>query len=147
MWEGILGALTPESIAVVVFGVLLGIIIGAIPGLTATFGIALLIPVTFLMPPEAGMIMLSGIYAGAIYGGSISAILLNIPGTPASIVSAWEGHTLVTQGRAPLALSLSAISSGIGGLSSGLALFFLYAAACADHPRFWRAGVCRSCSF
>ena len=125
MWEGILGALTPESIAVVVFGVLLGIIIGAIPGLTATFGIALLIPVTFLMPPEAGMIMLSGIYAGAIYGGSISAILLNIPGTPASIVSAWEGHTLVMQGRAPLALSLSAISSGIGGLSSGLALFFL----------------------
>lgn len=125
MWEGIQGALTPESLAVVILGVLLGIVIGAIPGLTATFGIALLIPVTFLMSPEAGMIMLSGIYAGAIYGGSISAILLNIPGTPASIVSGWEGHALARQGKAPMALALSAISSGIGGLFSGLALLFL----------------------
>ncbi|MCA8932758.1 MAG: tripartite tricarboxylate transporter permease, partial [Rhodospirillaceae bacterium] len=87
MWEGIATALSALSLTFAVLGVVLGVIIGAIPGLTATFGIALLIPVTFLMAPEHGMIMLAGIYAGAIYGGSISAILLNIPGTPASIVS------------------------------------------------------------
>lgn len=125
MWEGIQVALTLESLAAVILGVLLGIIIGAIPGLTATFGIALLIPVTFLMAPESGLIMLGGIYAGAIYGGSISAILLNIPGTPASIVTGWEGHALTREGKAPLALALSALSSGIGGLVSGFVLFFL----------------------
>ncbi|MBA3584511.1 MAG: tripartite tricarboxylate transporter permease, partial [Gemmatimonadetes bacterium] len=104
---------------------LLGIVFGAIPGLTATFGIAILIPVTFLLEPVHGMIMLGGVYAGAIYGGSISAILLNIPGTPASIVTGWEGNAMARQGKAPLALGLSAVSSGAGGLFSALALMFL----------------------
>lgn len=125
MWEGIAAALTPLSLTFAVAGVLLGIVIGAIPGLTATFGIALLIPVTFLMAPEHGMIMLAGIYAGAIYGGSISAILLNIPGTPASIVSGWEGHAMARQGKAPIALGISAMGSGVGGIISALALMFL----------------------
>ncbi|WP_142846046.1 tripartite tricarboxylate transporter permease [Telmatospirillum sp. J64-1] len=125
MFDGILAALTPLSLAFAVGGVVLGIIIGAIPGLTATFGIALLIPVTFLMSPEHGMIMLAGIYAGAIYGGSISAILLNIPGTPASIVSAWEGHALAKRGQAPLALGISAIGSGAGGVLAAIALMFM----------------------
>ncbi len=125
MWEGILLALTPLSLTFAVTGVLLGVVIGSIPGLTATFGIALLIPVTFLMAPEHGMIMLAGIYAGAIYGGSISAILLNIPGTPASIVSAWEGHAMARQGKAPLALGIAAVGSGVGGTISALALMFL----------------------
>lgn len=125
MIDGMISALSPLSLFFAGFGVLLGIAFGAIPGLTATFGIAILIPVTFLMDPVHGMIMLSGIYAGAIYGGSISAILLNIPGTPASIVSAWEGHAMVQRGRAPVALGLSAVSSGIGGLISALALMFM----------------------
>lgn len=118
-------AFTPLSLAFVALGVILGITLGAIPGLSATFGVALLIPVTFLMAPEHGMIMLSGIYAGAIYGGSISAILLNIPGTPASIVSAWEGHAMTRAGRAPMALGISAMGSGVGGMLSALALMFL----------------------
>lgn len=125
MIEGILAALSPLSLLFAALGVVLGIVFGAIPGLTATFGIALLIPVTFLMAPEHGMIMLAGIYAGAIYGGSISAILLNIPGTPASIVTGWEGNAMARQGKAPLALGLSAVSSGVGGLISALALMFL----------------------
>ncbi|MCB9959095.1 MAG: tripartite tricarboxylate transporter permease [Rhodospirillaceae bacterium] len=125
MWEGIATALSALSLTFAVLGVVLGVIIGAIPGLTATFGIALLIPVTFLMAPEHGMIMLAGIYAGAIYGGSISAILLNIPGTPASIVSGWEGHALARQGKAPLALGISALASGVGGIISAIALMFL----------------------
>ena len=103
MLDGIFAALSPLSLFFSLFGVVLGIIIGAIPGLTATFGIAILIPVTFLMEPVHGMIMLAGIYAGSIYGGSISAILINIPGTPASIVTAWEGYPMARQGKAPFA--------------------------------------------
>lgn len=125
MIEGLLNALTPMSLAFAAAGVLMGIIIGSIPGLTATFGIALLIPVTFLMSAEHGMIMLAGIYAGAIYGGCISAILLNIPGTPASIVSAWEGHALARKGKAPMALGISALGAGIGGILSAIALMFM----------------------
>jgi putative tricarboxylic transport membrane protein len=125
MVDGILAALSPLSLFFSLFGVVLGIIIGAIPGLTATFGIAILIPVTFLMEPVHGMIMLAGIYAGAIYGGSISAVLLNIPGTPASIVTAWEGYPMSRDGKAPFALGLSATSSGAGGLFSALTMLFL----------------------
>src|SRR6056297_1545947 len=108
MLDGIAAALSPLSLLFSALGVVLGVVFGAIPGLTATFGIAILIPVTFLMDPVHGMIMLAGIYAGAIYGGSISAVLLNIPGTPASIVTGWEGHAMARRGEAPMALGLSA---------------------------------------
>lgn len=125
MIEELLATLTFYNILFAFCGVVLGIIIGAIPGLTATFGIALLIPVTFIMSPAHGMIMLVGIYAGAIYGGSISAILLNIPGTPASIVSGWEGHAMARKGLAPRALGISAVGSGLGGLIAGVALIIM----------------------
>lgn len=125
MLEGLIAALSLSNMAAAVLGVFLGIVIGAIPGLTATFGIVLLVPVTFIMSTEHGMIMLVGIYAGAIYGGSISAILLNIPGTPASIVSGWEGHAMAKRGQAPQALGISAVGSGIGGILAALGLIFL----------------------
>jgi len=125
MADAVLHALEPLSLLAALAGVLLGIVFGAIPGLTATLGIALLVPVTFLMSAEQGMIMLGGVYAGAIYGGSITAILLNIPGTPASAVSAWEGHAMAKQGQAPLALGISAASAGIGGVVSGAAMLLL----------------------
>ena len=125
MLEGLLAAVSPTNLLVEIVGVIVGIIFGAIPGLTATLGIALFVPVTFLMSPGAGMIMLAGIYAGAIFGGSISAILINVPGTPASIITGWEGYALAREGKAPLALSLAALSSGVGGLFSAVALLFL----------------------
>jgi putative tricarboxylic transport membrane protein len=125
MFDGLLAAISPISLLVEIVGVIIGIIFGAIPGLTATLAIALFVPVTFLMSAEHGMIMLGGIYAGGIFGGSISAILINVPGTPASIVTGWEGYALAREGKAPLALSLAALSSGIGGLLSALALLFL----------------------
>lgn len=125
MIEGIMAGLEPLALLAAVVGVLLGIVFGAIPGLTATLGIALLVPVTFLMDTAHGMIMLGGVYAGAIYGGSITAILLNIPGTPASVVTAWEGHAMAREGDAPLALGLSAASVGVGGLISGFVLLWL----------------------
>jgi putative tricarboxylic transport membrane protein len=125
MIEGLLAALSLGNTASAALGVFLGIIIGAIPGLTATFGIVLLVPVTFIMSTDHGMIMLVGIYAGAIYGGSISAILLNIPGTPASIVSGWEGHAMAKRGEAPQALGISAFGAGVGGIIAAIALMFL----------------------
>lgn len=125
MLEGLLAAVSPTNLLVEILGVLVGIVFGAIPGLTATLAIALFVPITFLMSPDAGMIMLGGIYAGAIFGGSISAILINVPGTPASIITGWEGYAMAREGKAPLALSLAALSSGVGGLLSAIALLFL----------------------
>ncbi len=125
MIDGIIVALQPLSLLAGFLGTILGIIFGAIPGLSATLGIALLLPVTFFMPPDQGLIMLGGVYVGGIYGGGISAILLNIPGTAASVMTAVEGHALAKAGRAQIALGLSAASSGIGGFFSALALLFL----------------------
>lgn len=123
--EGVLLALQPLSILAALTGVVLGIIFGAIPGLSATLGIALLLPVTFLLPVDQGLIMLGGVYAGGIYGGSISAILLNVPGTVAAVMTSIEGHAMARRGQAQYALGLSATGSGIGGLFSALVLLFL----------------------
>ena len=123
--EGIVLALQPVNILAAVIGVLLGVIFGAIPGLTATLGVALLVPVTFVLEPATGMIMLTGVYAGAIYAGAITAILLRIPGTPASIPTTWDGYALTQQGKPRLALGSAALASGIGGLVSGVVLMTL----------------------
>lgn len=142
MLHGLLNAVSPASLFVEIVGVLVGIVFGAIPGLTATLGIALFVPVTFLMSPEHGMIMLGGIYAGGIFGGSISAILINVPGTPASIVTGWEGHALAKEGRAPFALGLAALSSGIGGIISAIAVLFLTPALSSLALRFGSPEYC-----
>ena len=105
-----------------VLGVGGGIIIGALPGLTATMGVAILLPFTFGMDAVTGLIMLVGIYVGAIYGGSISAILLNTPGTPASAATCFDEYPLVKQGHPAKALSASTIASACGGLISCVAL-------------------------
>jgi putative tricarboxylic transport membrane protein len=118
-------ALAPMNLLFAVIGLVVGVVFGAIPGLSATLAIALFVPITFVMQPTHGMTMLGGIYAGAIFGGSISAILVNIPGTPASIVSAWEGHAMAKRGEAPYALCLAAISSGVGGFISAVVMLFL----------------------
>jgi putative tricarboxylic transport membrane protein len=122
LFEGLILALSAPNLLAVVIGVGLGLVIGWIPGLSATMGVALLVPVTFIMTPEGGMIMLSGVYAAAIYGGSASAVLLNIPGTPASIVTAWDGYALTRQGKAMLALDASIWASFFGGMVSAVAL-------------------------
>lgn len=80
-----LGALSPLNLALALLGVTAGIVIGALPGLSATMAVAVLVPVTFGMAPESALIMLGAIYTGAIYGGSYSAILVNTPGTPSAI--------------------------------------------------------------
>jgi putative tricarboxylic transport membrane protein len=101
-----------------VSGVVLGAIFGALPGLTATMGIAVLTPLTFWVPPDQALAMLLGIYCGAIPGGGIPAVLMNIPGTPASIASAWDGYPLSQQGKAGLALGINSLMSFAGQMIS-----------------------------
>jgi putative tricarboxylic transport membrane protein len=109
-----------------VAGVTLGAIFGALPGLTATMGVAVLTPLTFWVSAEQGLAMLLGIYCGAIPAGGIPAILINVPGTPASIATAWDGYPLARQGQAGLALGVNAIMGAAGQLIS---IFFLAFAA------------------
>lgn len=116
---------TLEVMLAITAGVVGGIVIGALPGLSGTMGIALLIPVTFGMDPVAGLSMLAAIYAAATYGGSISAILINTPGTPAGAATALDGYPLTLQGKGAKALAVSAIASMIGGLVSAFALLLL----------------------
>lgn len=120
--EGFTTAFQIGNLMYLIFGVIGGVVIGALPGLTATMGVAILLPFTFGMNPTTGLIMLVGIYIGAIYGGSISAILLNTPGTPASAATCLDGYPLVKRGQAAKALSASTIASVIGGLISCIAL-------------------------
>ncbi|NLL62212.1 MAG: Tat pathway signal protein [Candidatus Atribacteria bacterium] len=115
----------PYTILILIFGVFFGIIFGCIPGLTATLGIVLLIPFTYVMSAELGLALLIGIYVGGISGGLITAILINIPGTPSSMVTCWDGYPMAKKGLAGSALSLGVFASLVGGTFSALALIFI----------------------
>ena len=114
--HGIVGILTLESLLNVAWSTLLGIIVGALPGLTATMGVALLVTLTYKMDPSQAILCLLCLYVGAIYGGSRSAILINIPGTPASAATTLDGFPLALQGRAGFAMGIATTSSALGTL-------------------------------
>ena len=116
---------TFANLLAMVVGTAIGIAVGALPGLSATMGIAVLIPLTFTMEPVAALGMIAGIYNGAMYGGSIPAILLRIPGTPAGIATVFDGYPMAQKGHAKLALRISLVSSSIGSAVSALALLLL----------------------
>ena len=106
-------------------GVVGGVLIGALPGLTSTMGVALLVPITFSMPPATGLAMLGGIYCASTYSGAISAILLNIPGTSASVATLLDGYPMAQRGQPTRAIALATFGSAIGGIVSVVALLFL----------------------
>ncbi len=108
------GLLTPWGIFNAVWATFLGIVIGALPGLTATMGVALMTTLTFTMDHEQAILVLVCIYVGAINGGSRSAILLNIPGTPASAASCLDGYALARQGLAGRAMGIATSGSVLG---------------------------------
>ena len=108
-------ALTLQNLAYCFLGVTLGTLIGVLPGIGPVATIAMLLPITFNLPPESALIMLAGIYYGAQYGGSTSAILVNMPGEASSVVTAMEGYQMARQGRAGPALSIAAIGSFFAG--------------------------------
>ena len=115
----------PQALLFATFGVMLGIVIGALPGLTATMGVAILLPFTYGMEPVSGLLMICGVFFGGVYGVSIPAILLKIPGTPAAAATAIDGYELTKQGKAGLALSAATFSSFSGGTLSIIVLMFL----------------------
>ncbi len=108
-------AFTLTNLAYCFLGVTLGTLIGVLPGIGPVATIAMLLPITFNLPPESALIMLAGIYYGAQYGGSTSAILVNMPGEASSVVTAMEGYQMARQGRAGAALSIAAIGSFFAG--------------------------------
>lgn len=103
----------------------LGILVGAMPGLSATMGLAVVLPLTFYMSPAQGIIILLGMYVGALYGGSFSAILLNIPGAPPAVMTALDGYPMSKRGESGRAIGISTISSFIGGLFGVICLMVI----------------------
>ncbi len=122
---GFASALNPINILVLLGGTVLGIVFGALPGVSSTMGVAVLIPLTYGMDPVTGLIMLAGIYCGSTYGGSISACLLNTPGTPASAATTMDGFPMTRQGRGGEALQEACIASFWGGIFGAMVLLFL----------------------
>lgn len=112
----------PMSFLLMVLAVGAGMIVGSLPGLTATMALALLVPFTFTMPPTTALMMLGGVYVGAIYGGCIAAILVNTPGTPSAIATTFDGYPLTKKGKAEEALATATTSSSIGGLIGAIIL-------------------------
>ena len=115
----------PDVIIALIAGTLGGMFIGAMPGLSASMAVALLIPVTFGMSGAAGITLLVAVYTSAIYGGSITACLLHTPGTPASAATAADGFALTKQGKGLKAIGVSTVASMIGGTISAIALLFI----------------------
>jgi putative tricarboxylic transport membrane protein len=123
--EGFQEVLIPLNILIVFGGTLMGMLFGAMPGINASMGVALLLPLTYGMPPITALTMLLGIYCGAIYGGSITAILINTPGTTAAACTTFDGHPLAAQGKAGKAIGMATISSFAGGIISIIILILL----------------------
>ena len=124
-FEYLLAALTPLNFVFALAGVVCGTVIGALPGLTATMAVAVLVPFTFALEPASALIALGAIYTGAIYGGAYAAILLNTPGTPSSIATTFDGYPMARAGRGDLALTLACLASVIGGLVGAAFLLLL----------------------
>ena len=113
------------TIIAVATGCFIGLIVGMIPGLTISTGIIIVLPLTFVLPPEISIALLLGLYVSGMTGGSFSAILLNIPGTPSASATAMDGHPMAQKGEAGRALGIAIVSSFLGGLFSFLCLFFV----------------------
>ena len=116
LFQGFATVLQPFNIGVMVLGIVLGVIIGVLPGLGGANGVAILLPLTFSMPPTSAIIMLSCIYWGALFGGAITSILFNIPGEPWSVATTFDGYPMAQQGKAGEALTAAFTSSFVGAL-------------------------------
>jgi putative tricarboxylic transport membrane protein len=117
--------LTFYNFAAVVIGVIAGIVVGAMPGLSATMAISVLVPFTFGLEPLVALGLMAGIYNGAMYGGAIPAVLLRIPGTPAAVATTFDGYPMAQKGEGGFALQVAVVSSAIGGIASAFALMLL----------------------
>lgn len=132
-----LAGITP--IIVIIVGVIVGILGGAMPGISPSMAVALLLPFTFGMSPTMGIVMLVAIYLASNYGGSITAVMINTPGTPSAVVTAFDGYPLAQQGKAGWGLGISLVSSVVGGFV-GIIILILFATPLAKVAlQFWPA--------
>lgn len=125
LFYGFSVALTPENLMFVFIGVLAGTIIGMLPGLGPISALALMIPITFGLDPASGLILMAGVYYGAIFGGSTSSILLNAPGVAGTVATSFDGYPLAKKGQAGKALAIAAYSSFIGGTIALIGLMLI----------------------
>src|SRR5262245_13688205 len=137
-------AVQPLPLLAVVAGVLIGVVAGALPGISFVNAMAICLPFTFLMSPLLAMMFLGGIYVGGVFGGSISSLLLNIPGDPDSLPSCWDGYPISRRDGPQRALSIAITASAVGGLFSAFLLAFASPpfarfALCFDQPEFFSA--------
>ena len=130
--EGLLGiveylsqALTPQVVGIIIIATITGLIMGALPGISPTLAVALLVPFTFWMDAAPGLIMLGAVYTSAVAGGAISAILINVPGAPADIATLFDGYPMAKQGHSQKALNMAFFSTFIGGVFGMLVLVTL----------------------
>jgi len=123
--QGFLQASAPMSLFATALGALLGLVVGMIPGMTISTGIIIILPLTFVLEPAFSIALLLGLYVGGMMGGSFSAILLNIPGTPSASATAIDGYPMAVRGEAGRALGISIIASFAGGMFSFLCLYFI----------------------
>jgi len=121
---GLVNAVQPVNFVMMVLGLAIGIIAGALPGITMLNAIVLVLPFTYLMGIVPALLLMIGVYCGGVFGGSITGILFNIPGDPMNVPTTWEGYRLTRQGRSQYALGLAIMSSAFGGLMSALFLAF-----------------------
>lgn len=122
---GLQHLLSFNNLLLVIAGTVAGMIVGALPGLTATMAVALLVPFTYAMDPIPGLVLLGAIYMGCIYGGAFSAILINTPGTPSSIGTTFDGYPMARKGQGEEAIIGATVGSAFGGIFGVIALIFL----------------------
>lgn len=125
LMEGFRSAITPGNLLAVMIGAILGTIVGILPGLGPSTTVAVMIPVAFTMPADSGMIMMLAVYSGAMYGASLTSILLNVPGAASAVMSTVDGYPLAKQGRAGPAIAITTIGSFVGGTLSVVGLMLL----------------------
>ena len=130
IFDGFSIALTIANLGYCAAGVFIGTLVGVLPGIGPVAARSILFPVTLGIPPVSAVIMLSGIYYGAMYGGSTTSILVNIPGEASSVITCLDGHQMARKGRAGVALGISAIGSFIGGTLAIIGLQIAAPLAC-----------------
>src|SRR5574340_1102542 len=141
LFHGFAVVAQPFNLLLMVIGIVLGVIVGVLPGLGGANGVAILLPLTFSMSPTSAIIMLSCIYWGALYGGSITSILFNIPGEPWSVATTFDGYPMAKAGKPGEALELAFLAHGVGGLL-GVVMLTFFAPAIAEFAlRFGPAEV------
>jgi putative tricarboxylic transport membrane protein len=152
LFHGFAVAMSFKNIAFMLIGILLGVLIGVLPGLGGANGVAILLPLTFTMPPTSAIIMLSCIYWGALFGGAITSILFNIPGEPWSVATTFDGYPMARDGRAGEALTAAFTSSFIGAFVAVVVLTFLAPLVASfalqfGPPEFFAVQFLTFCSF